>query len=127
VSNAAISLRGNWHYKYRWGFVDIRDSGSFDGEVSGVSVSVSVTLGVDAAGRPTIASSGCNSQVQNIHISVHGGASWLYNLFIDKVVQPVRGELERLICEEARKAIDGDASRELATLPIQVCVLIITL
>ena len=37
-----------------------------------------------------------------------------------QVVAPVRGDLERLICEEARKAIDNDAERELSTLPVQV-------
>jgi len=120
VSNADISLHGDWHYKYRLTFIDITDSGRFDGDVSGVSVSVSVVLGVDGAGRPTIRSSECNSQVQKVHMSVQGGADWLYNLFIDEVIKPVREDLEILICEEARKAIDGDANRELSTLPIQV-------
>jgi len=120
VSNAAISLHGDWHYEYGWGIVNIKDAGDFEGDVSDVSVSVSVTLGVDETGRPTIATSGCSSQLGNINITVNGGASWLYTFLINNVMHLVRGNLETLVCVSACQAIDENASRELSTLPVQV-------
>ena len=118
LSNAGISVNGNWHYKYRWGFVTIEDSGSFDGDVSGASLSESITLGQDVTGHPTIASTGCQCNIDSIRITVHGGASWLYNLFMQSVVNPLKDSLQSQICGAAQNAINENAREELATLPI---------
>jgi len=119
LSRADISLHGYWHLKYRIIF-RISDHGSFDASASGVSISVSVTLGVTSEGEPTVRSTGCSCHIEHLKIRLHGGASWLYNLFMGAVERPMRNNLQRKICEAAQKAINTDAARELATLPVKV-------
>jgi len=55
-----------------------------------------------------------------VHIRLHGGASWLYNLFMGAVERPLRDNIQRKVCEAAESAINTDAARELATLPVKV-------
>ena len=120
--NAAISISGSWRYKYRAGIITLSDHGSFDASASGVSVSASVTLGASATGEPTIAATGCNCRVGSLRIRTHGGASWLYNLFIDKVERPLRATMQLKICDAAASAINVEAVRELATLKVKVVI-----
>jgi len=119
LSGASISLHGDWRIKYRVVF-PVSDSGSFDASVSGASISVSVTLGATATGEPTIRATGCTCHIDRVSIHLHGGASWLYNLFIGAVERPLRDNLQKKICEAAQDAINTDAARELATLPVKV-------
>jgi len=119
LSGASISLHGDWHINFRLIF-RVSDSGSFDASVSGASISVSVTLGATETGRPTIRTIGCMSHIDRVSIYLHGGASWLYNLFIGAVERAIRDNIQRKICEAAQDAINTDAARELATLPVKV-------
>jgi len=122
VSGTSLSVHGDWHYKYRLGFIDIRDSGSFDVDVSGVSMSVTVTLGASETGEPTIRSTDCSCNINDLSIHLHGGASWFYDLFVGFVSDPLRRDVQRKLCEAARNAIDRDAARELSTLQVQVVI-----
>jgi lipopolysaccharide-binding protein len=119
LSNAGISIRGDWHIKYRFIF-PIKSSGWFEGRVSGSSISVSVTLGTTPSGQPTIRSTNCQCSISLIKIKLHGGGSWLYNLFMGSVQKTITNQLQKLVCVEARKAIDVTAERELNTLKTEV-------
>jgi len=119
LSGASISLHGDWRIRYRIIF-PISDHGSFDASVSGASISVSVTLGASAAGEPTIRTTGCTCHIDRVRIRLHGGASWLYNLFMGAVERLLRDNLQWKLCQAAQDAINTDAARELATLPVKV-------
>ena len=121
LSGASIHVHGDWRIRWIIFFsIPIHDHGNFDASATGASVSVSVTLGKTATGEPTIRSTGCTSHVNRVRIRLHGGASWLYNLFMGHVERPLRDDLKRKICEGARKAIDTNGASELATLPVTV-------
>jgi len=98
----------------------IRDHGNFDASASGATISVSVIIGATAGGQPTIRSTGCTCHINDVGIRLHGGASWLYNLFRDKVAGPLRDILQRKICEAAQNAVNTNVAGELATLPVKV-------
>ena len=119
LSGAGISLHGDWRIKYRIIF-EISDHGSFDASASGASISVSATLGSTASGEPTIRTTGCTCHIDRLKIRLHGGASWLYNLFMGHVERGLRDNLQRKICDAAQDAVNTDAARELATLPMKV-------
>ena len=119
LSGAGISLHGDWRLKYHIIF-PVSDHGSFDASASGASISVSVTLGATAAGEPTIRTTGCTCHIDRLKIRLHGGASWLYNLFMGSVERKMRDNLQRKICEAAQNAVNTDVARELATLPVKV-------
>ena len=58
-------------YMYR---PHISDSGSCDVSVSSVSLSVSVVVGADSGGHPTVKASGCSLDIGHLDITFHGGA-----------------------------------------------------
>lgn len=118
LTGAGISLHGNWRIKYRVVF-PVSNSGSFDASVSGASVSVSVTLGASADGEPTIRTSGCTCHIDRVHIHLHGGASWLYDLFMGSVERRLRDNLQSKICDAAQTAVNTDVAGELATMPVR--------
>ena len=110
-------MHGDWRVKYKH---FLKDHGSFDASASGASISVSVTIGATAAGEPTVRSTGCTCHIDHVNIRLHGGASWLYNLFMGSVEGPLRNNLQRKICDAAQNAVNTDVARELATLPVKV-------
>jgi len=125
INNAGISISGDWEYKFKLAFLDLSDHGSFQGEASGASISVGVTLRSDSSnsGRLMISSTGCSAHLPQIKVRFSGATvSWLNDLFSDSILAPISGTLETLICEAARSAVDMNAGVELATLPVQAVI-----
>ncbi|XP_028414997.1 lipopolysaccharide-binding protein-like [Dendronephthya gigantea] len=117
ASGVYVAFTGDWHYrKVHWPHVS--DSGSFDISASGVSFSLTAKIGADK-GRPSISTASCTDNVGDVNVKFHGGASWLYNLFKGKIADSIKSQLNSLICEEATKAINEDAEKELATFPVR--------
>lgn len=118
ISSASASLSGNWHYrKDHW--PHISDSGSFDLDVNGLTVTLKTKLGVDSTGHPTIAAAGCSSSIGSVKIHFHGGASWLYNLFDKYVDGKIKGTLQDKLCQETSDLINTNAEKSLSTFPVK--------
>lgn len=121
LDGAGLSLHGDWRYRYKKRFLRIRHHGSFDASLTVASITLNVSVSTDtSSGRPTVASAGCSCTNDALEIRVHGGASWLYNLFMSSVERPLKAELQRLLCEEARKAVDVDGRSEIERLQVRV-------
>ncbi|KAI0212511.1 Cholesteryl ester transfer protein [Lamellibrachia satsuma] len=121
LSGGAISIKGDWHYKYRQNWLlQASDSGSFDLSVSGLDLRISIMLGMDNSGQPTIRTTGCSSDVGRVHVHLHGGASWLYNLFDHKIGNVVKSKLKDKLCDAAKKSIDVNGAKRIKTLNLQV-------
>ncbi|KAF4093904.1 hypothetical protein AMELA_G00006740 [Ameiurus melas] len=103
IGDAYINLHGNWRVKY---LRIIKDSGSFDLSVSGLSISATISVKGDDTGRPVVSSANCAASVGNVNIKFHGGASWLYNLFKDYIDKALRNALQKQICSLVAEAID---------------------
>lgn len=95
IVNAFINLHGNWRVKY---LKFIKDSGSFDLAVSGLTITTQVSVQSDETGRPTVSSVNCAANIGSAKIKFHGGASWLYNLFSSFIDKALRKTLEKKIC-----------------------------
>ncbi|XP_046381035.2 bactericidal permeability-increasing protein-like [Haliotis rufescens] len=122
ATGAGLSMHGDFHYKYKQGWIKISDHGSFDASLSGVSFSMTVKLG-DAAGKPKLAGSGCSSGIGGVKIKFHGGASWLYNIFSHVIEGKVKGLLQSQMCKLVVAAVNTQANKQLAKLPMTVLVL----
>jgi lipopolysaccharide-binding protein len=120
LSNAGISATGGWSYKYKLLFIKISDHGTFDLTINGASASLTVTLGVDSNGRPTISVLGCSCTIASVNVKFHGGASWIYNLFTRFVEKPIKSALQKTVCEAATKTINSNGAQQLATLKTSV-------
>lgn len=103
IGDAYINLHGNWRVKY---LRIIKDSGSFDLSVSGLSISATISVKGDDTGRPVVSSANCAASVGNVKIKFHGGASWLYNLFKHYIEKALRSELQKQICSLVAEAIE---------------------
>ncbi|XP_015686229.1 lipopolysaccharide-binding protein-like, partial [Protobothrops mucrosquamatus] len=68
IRNALAEMTGRWELKKRW----FKDRGSFELKVDGISISVGLQLGNDAAGRPTITTLDCNTHISNVDIDISG-------------------------------------------------------
>lgn len=55
----------------------IKDHGSCDVSVSGVSMSVTADVGVDTNGHATLSASGCSLDIGHVGVKFHGGARFV--------------------------------------------------
>uniref|UniRef100_A0A667YN55 Bactericidal permeability-increasing protein n=1 Tax=Myripristis murdjan TaxID=586833 RepID=A0A667YN55_9TELE len=76
ISNAFINLHGNWKVKY---MNFIKDSGSFDLSVNGLTITTSISVKSDETGRPVVNSVNCGATVGSAKIKFHGGARSMWN------------------------------------------------
>ena len=119
VNNAAVTVHGDWSYKYILGLIVIKGSGGVTAVANGVSGVMSFTLGKDWEGHPTISSTGCSSQMNPLKITLKTKFKWFYDLFIHKIEPKIRSSIQNAICEMARKIVDDDVGKELRTFPVQ--------
>uniref|UniRef100_A0A8C6S4N4 Bactericidal permeability-increasing protein n=1 Tax=Neogobius melanostomus TaxID=47308 RepID=A0A8C6S4N4_9GOBI len=114
IGNAYMSLNGNWRVKY---LRVIKDSGSFDLNVNGLSITTTIAISSDETGRPTVSGTNCAASVGSVSIKFHGGASWLYNLFSSFIEKALRSALQEKICPLITDAI-SDVNPSLKTLNV---------
>ncbi|XP_072169071.1 bactericidal permeability-increasing protein-like [Diadema setosum] len=120
TSGISLSVHGNWHYKST-GFIHVSDSGSFDARASSISMALSIRVGVDSTGRPTISSarSDCSFHVSGMNVDLHGGASWLYNLFDHKIADSLKDSVNKKVCPEVLDAVNIQLENKLKTLKME--------
>ncbi|XP_038553228.1 bactericidal permeability-increasing protein-like [Micropterus salmoides] len=114
IDNAFISLHGNWRVKY---FRIIKDSGSFDLNVNGLTITISIAIQSDETGRPVVSTVDCAATVGSASIVFHGGASWLYNLFESFIDRALQNALQKQICPLVADAV-SDLNPHLKTLNV---------
>ncbi|XP_071776049.1 bactericidal permeability-increasing protein-like isoform X1 [Centroberyx gerrardi] len=114
ISNAFISLHGDWRVKY---FRIIKDSGSFDLGINGLTITTSISVKSDETGRPVVSSVNCAATIGSASIKFHGGASWLYNLFSNFIDKALRNALQKQICPLVADAV-SDINPHLKTLNV---------
>lgn len=102
ISNAFISLHGGWRVKY---IKIIKDKGSFDLNVNGLTITTSIAIKSDETGRPMVSSVNCAATVGSASIKFHGGASWLYNLFKNFIDKALRNTLQKQMCPLVADAV----------------------
>ncbi|XP_050999662.1 lipopolysaccharide-binding protein [Acomys russatus] len=114
ISDSSIGVRGKW--KARKAFVKLH--GSFDLDVTGLTISVDLLLGSDPSGRPTVTASGCSSRICDLDVHVSGNVGWLLNLFHNQIESKLQKVLENKICEMIQQSVTSDLQPYLQTLPV---------
>lgn len=114
IGDAFISLNGNWRVKY---LRIIKDSGSFDLNVNGLSIATTISIKSDETGRPAVSSDSCSATVGSAKVKFHGGASWLYNLFTTFIDKALRNAMQKQICPLVADAV-SDLNPQLETLNV---------
>ncbi|XP_060897379.1 bactericidal permeability-increasing protein-like [Labrus mixtus] len=114
IGNAFLSMNGNWRVKY---LRIMKDHGSFDLNVKGLTITTSIAVKSDETGRPAVSTVSCAATVGSASIKFHGGASWLYNLFKSFVDKGLRKALEKQLCPLVADAV-SDMNPKLKTLNV---------
>ncbi|NXT74463.1 BPI protein, partial [Zapornia atra] len=114
IANAFAELDGNWRVKLHF----IRDHGSFRLKVENVYIKISLKLGSDASGKPTIATSDCSTRISKVHVHFSGKFGWLYNLFHSAIESRFRKTLESKVCENVVRSVHTELQPYLQTLPV---------
>nr|BAM21037.1 bactericidal permeability-increasing protein [Oplegnathus fasciatus] len=101
ISGLSVALTGGW----RTQFGIIHDGGSFDMAIFNVDVTSVVELGMDPDGHLSVTSVRCEAVVGDVDIQFHGGASWIFEPFVDHYKGRIRGEIEGKICPNVEESI----------------------
>ncbi|XP_075294472.1 bactericidal permeability-increasing protein isoform X2 [Opisthocomus hoazin] len=104
---------GKVHYE-----LSSRDHGSFDLKVENVYIKISLKLGSDASGKPTIDTSDCSTRISQVRVRFSGKFGWLYNLFHSAIESTFRKVLESKVCETVANSVRSDLQPYLRTLPV---------
>ncbi|XP_032275821.1 lipopolysaccharide-binding protein-like [Phoca vitulina] len=91
LSNNYVFVSGNWKVKKAFITLD----GTFDVNVDGISISVSLNLGKDQSGRPTASVSRCRNSIGHISVDISGQLSWILNLFHERIENNFKNILEQ--------------------------------
>ncbi|KAM7037999.1 bactericidal permeability-increasing protein-like isoform 2-T2 [Acridotheres tristis] len=114
ISNAFAELDGDWRVK----FLFVRDHGSFNLKVENVYIKITLSLGSDTTGKPTVSTSACSASISEVRVLFSGKLGWLYNLFHKVIESKLRKSLESKVCDKVAKSVHNDLQTYLQTLPV---------
>ncbi|NXC55672.1 BPI protein, partial [Aleadryas rufinucha] len=114
ISNAFTELGGDWRVK----FLFVRDHGSFNLKVENIYIKVSLMLGSDASGKPTVSISDCRTRISNVRVVFSGKLGWLYNLFHKAIESRFRKTLEDKVCDIVEKSGHRELQEYVRTFPV---------
>nr|XP_027801179.2 lipopolysaccharide-binding protein [Marmota flaviventris] len=114
ISDSSVQVQGRW--KVRMSFLKM--DGHFNVHVKGITISVTLLLGSEDSGRPTVTTSSCNSHIRDLDVDISGDLRWLLKLFHDQIESKFRKMLETKICSMIDKSVTSDLQPYLQTLPV---------
>ncbi|XP_054465208.1 lipopolysaccharide-binding protein [Anoplopoma fimbria] len=101
TSGLSVALTGEWMTH----FGIIHDGGTFDMAAFNMDVTSVVELGKDPDGHLSVTSVHCDARVGNVDVRFHGGASWIFQPFVEHFKGRIRGEIEATICPNVEESI----------------------
>jgi len=114
VNDAQASLNAHWHFREH-SFPHISDSGSVDVSV-GLSVSLQVRVSHDEQGHLTTDIINVQLNMNRFDIKLHGGASWLYNLFINSFKGSIRDSILKMLNGQITGNLNDQIKKQVATI-----------
>lgn len=103
ISDLSIAITGGW----RTHFGLIHDGGTFDMAIFNVDVTSVVQLGKEADGHLSVSSISCDAQVGDVDIEFHGGASFIFQPFVEHFKGRIRDEIQKRLCPGVEENIES--------------------
>jgi len=115
VSDMSASITLNWHYKeHSWPHV----SGSGSADITVSQTSIAATIGITNVNEKVHATAVSDSvSIGDLDIKVHGGASWLYQLFVDVLKGTIEKAASSAIESAITNSINTNLNAVLETIP----------
>ncbi|XP_006661365.2 putative BPI/LBP family protein At1g04970 [Oryza brachyantha] len=96
ASLSSVNLTMRWSYSYSAWIVTISDSGNASIQVDGMDVGISMGIkNQNGSLKLFVIECGCN--MSSLDISLNGGASWLYQGFVDGFSNHIRSSVQNAI------------------------------
>ncbi|NP_001148143.1 putative BPI/LBP family protein [Zea mays] len=106
ASLASANLTMEWNYSYDAWIVTISDSGNASVQVEGMEVGVSMVM-KNQNGSIKLSVTECSCYMEDLDITLNGGASWFYQVFIDgfsnHIISSVENAIKNKVMEGALK------------------------
>eukprot|EP01105_Mastigella_eilhardi_P006472 TRINITY_DN18031_c0_g1_i1.p1 TRINITY_DN18031_c0_g1~~TRINITY_DN18031_c0_g1_i1.p1 ORF type:complete len:486 (-),score=129.10 TRINITY_DN18031_c0_g1_i1:99-1556(-) len=110
----------SWSYSQDW-WPHISDHGTGTAVIKKMEMAVVVQLGVTADNHLTVAATSVSFDIGDLDITLHGGASWFYQIFIDLFTWLVDDIINDAV-EKAVGTVVSDINNELAVMPVAVAI-----
>ncbi|XP_010270100.1 PREDICTED: putative BPI/LBP family protein At1g04970 isoform X1 [Nelumbo nucifera] len=120
ASGATANLSMNWYYSYSTWLIPlvISDKGHASVEVEGMEVGL--TLGLEnQEGKLKLSLMECGCYVKDISITLDGGASWLYQGFVDAFEEQISSAVQNTITKKIKEGV-VELDSLLNTLPKEI-------
>ncbi|XP_013857152.1 bactericidal permeability-increasing protein [Austrofundulus limnaeus] len=101
IEGLSVALAGDW----RTNFGLIHDGGTFEMAIFSMSLTSVVQLGKDSDGHLSVSSLSCDAQVGDVDIQFHGGASWIFQPFVDHFKGHIVDMIQSQICPKVQEFI----------------------
>ncbi|XP_063068666.1 bactericidal permeability-increasing protein [Engraulis encrasicolus] len=115
VSGLSIAISGNW--RTRFGI--IKDRGTFEMALFGLSSSLTVQLGNDSQGRVSVDCLSCSASLDRVDVRFHGGAGAIIEAFVELFPGLIKGRIEGRICPLLEKQV-GDLEVLMAAMKVRI-------
>lgn len=116
VSDVTAHVHLDWHYREN-SWPHVSDSGDADISVSSTSVQVSLAL-QESNQEPQVSVTACSVSVGSLDIDLHGGASWLYNIFVSVFSDQIKSEVQDTLQQQIQTIITTQGNQALSTVPV---------
>jgi lipopolysaccharide-binding protein len=118
ISNLGIHLNLHWHYSEK-SWPHIGDSGTADIDSSGISASVELKI-IEESQKPKVYVVSSSVSISSLNIHLHGGASWLYNFFINILHDKIKNSIQDALNRAIKENIENGLNKVLSTLPVEI-------
>ncbi|XP_042477445.1 putative BPI/LBP family protein At1g04970 [Macadamia integrifolia] len=106
ASGATANLTMNWFYSYSTWLVPVTISDNGHASVQVEGIEVGLTLGLEnLQGTLELSNMECGFYMKDISITLDGGASWLYQGFVDAFEEQIRSSVENAITKKIKEGI----------------------
>ena len=120
LGSSGISVEITAHVKAQHKhFPHISASTDIKVDLSDVTFSITIKLGRDATnGHATLSTSACSGDVGKVHVSFHGGSSWLYKLFDHNFESAIKKGFHSSFCSKVTEELNNKGNKALESLPL---------
>ncbi|XP_025114932.1 bactericidal permeability-increasing protein-like [Pomacea canaliculata] len=119
ASNVGLSVQANWRVRTT-GWIKVSTSGSVGATLSGIDFGITINVGQDANGRPSISSAGCQSNIRSVSLNIHGSLAFVLNLFKGLLERKVKSIIPGLLCDQVTKLVNVNAQTEIQKLKVTI-------
>lgn len=120
MSGALMKATLGWAYReHAWPHTTDKGTGTITAKK--VSATITMEIRMNATdGRPIVRAPKIKFKIGSLKIKLHGGASWLYNIFISVLKPIIVSNIDKAVKRELKYLLNTFVNEEFARFPVQI-------